>query len=69
MIQQHAADVAAAENMFPIPKRETRVAPRFPTFLLNMPTGLYYVIRQIARFRTDRQPADFLQQNIFVINA
>ncbi|WAH64989.1 hypothetical protein [Xanthomonas hortorum] len=69
MIQQHVADVAAAENMFPIPKRETRVAPRFPTFFLNMRTGLDYVIQRIARFRKDRQPADFLQQNIFVINA
>ncbi|MDV2450453.1 hypothetical protein [Xanthomonas hortorum] len=69
MIQQHVADVAAAEKMFPIPKREAHIAPRFPTFFLNMRTGLDYVIRRIARFQTDRQPADFLQQNIFVINA
>ncbi|MDM7556056.1 hypothetical protein [Xanthomonas fragariae] len=69
MIQQHVADVAAAEKMFPIPKRETRVVPRFPNFFLNMRTGVDYVIRRIARFRTDRQPADFLQKNIFVINA
>ncbi|MDC8636511.1 hypothetical protein [Xanthomonas hortorum] len=69
MIQQHVADVAAAEKMFPIPKRETHIAPRFPTFFLNMRTGFDYVIWRVVRFRTDRQPAHFLQQNIFVINA